>query len=471
MTGPTWNDYKRYLAHEAAPDAKWPTGPAPAFAQLSTDSRQLKAGDWFVPLSGENFEGHKFIAEVLAKGAAGFFYDPTRAPGLAPDQRARGLAVKDPLAALQAIARGWRRDLKNLCVLALTGSNGKTTTKEILTAILREAGPTHSTEASFNNEIGVPKTLLGATREHRYAILEFGARNVGNIRFLCQLAEPDIAAVILIGRAHVGIFGSVEALAATKLEMFRDNPRDAIQVAYADDPRIAAGAKATGRQTITFGIGPTCDCRIAATEWQPDGRMGVTLVVRGETMQVTLAYAHAALPHNAAAATAMALAAGVPLPTIKRGLEGFVGVKGRYQIHRRGTHVLVDDSYNANPDSMRAGLETLKKSFATQRTLLVLGDMLELGDEAAADHAGIGTFVGTTIKPSHLITVGPLSRGMADAAVAAGLPATSVEHFADVADMLRNRPDWQRLGDVIFVKASNGTKLSRVVAQFVGAPS
>jgi UDP-N-acetylmuramoyl-tripeptide--D-alanyl-D-alanine ligase len=324
----TWRQIQTWLGDQA-PGFVAPSAPAPAPTALITDSRRIGRGQWFVPLSGENFDGHQFIAAALAEGAAGYFYAAARAAELPPELRARGVAVTEPLAAMQCLAAGWRRTLTDLKLIALTGSTGKTTTKEMLGAILRAAGPTYATEASFNNEIGVPKTLLQLRPQHRFAAVEFGARMPGNIRFLCNLADPDVVGLINVGMTHVGIFGSVENLLATKLEIFAASGSRAYQVAFHDDPRILAGARATGKPTLTFGADPAADVALVGTEWSKDGTMQVSLRVRGEPLAVRLGVAHTAYPINAAAAAAMASAAGIGATPIAAGLAAFTGIKGR----------------------------------------------------------------------------------------------------------------------------------------------
>ena len=315
-----WNDVQAWLGDRLRQPALPVELPAPQPEQLSTDSRTIRPGDWFVALAGETFDGHAYLFDVMARGAAGFFYDQSRRALVPVDLLGRGIAVRDALEAFQAIAQGWRRQLGDLKLIALTGSTGKTTCKEMLGCILKAAGPAFATQASFNNEIGVPKTLLQLKPEHRYAALEFGARNRGNIAFLCAMAEPGVVGLINVGITHVGIFGSVDALLETKLEIFRDSPDHAVQVAYGDDPRIVAGARKTGKKTMTFGRTAGCDVRTGGDVWNADGSMDVVLDVQGQALSAHFAAAHEAYPVNAAAAVALATAAGVPHGFLKKGL-------------------------------------------------------------------------------------------------------------------------------------------------------
>ncbi len=458
----TWENYRNWLG--AALRGSLPSGPAPALAAWSSDSRSIAMGEWFVPISGENFDGHRFIEAALQRGAAGFFYAAGRRGEFKDEALSRGIAVEDPLAAFQKIASGWRGSLKNLRLLALTGSTGKTTTKEMLSTILQAAGPTLATQGSFNNEVGVPKTLQSLLPEHRYAALEFGARMPGNIKFLCEMASPDVAALINVGVTHLGIFGSLENLLNTKLEIFRNSPRHAVQVAFHDDPRILGAARATGKKTVTFGSDQQADVGLLDSEWHTgDGKMTVKLRLNGKTTDVLFGIAHDAFPINAAAAAAMALAVGVPEAAIIKGLTGFKGVKGRYQIHKIGSLQLIDDTYNANPDSMRAGLATVQRAFKGRRLVLVLGDMLELGDTSAAEHRLVGRERVAPVSPTLLITVGPDGREIAEGARLGGLDPKRIRSFASVDELFAADLKFEELGDVLYAKASNGIKLSKLV--------
>jgi len=457
----TWHDYRRWLGDDTlAP----PNLPAPALADLATDSRTISAGAWFIPLSGESFDGHRYVATALARGAAGFFYAANRASEFSAAERARGLAVPDPLVALQQAASGWRLQMPQLKLIALTGSAGKTTTKDMLAKILCKSGPTLATAANFNNEIGVAKTLQQLLPQQRYAVLEFGARRPGNIEFLCALAHPDVACLLNVGQAHVGIFGSIENLLATKLEIFRTSRAEAVQIAYFDDPRILAGAKATGKATLTFGLGPAADVRIEACDWLPNASgMRVKLRALDQTLAFEMGVAHAMFALNAAAATAMALAAGVDAQCITSGLNGFSGTSGRYQIHRQGHLTVIDDTYNANPESMAAGLNTVSRSFQGRRLGIVVGNMLELGANSEAEHRRIGLELLAPMRPEFIATVGDEAKGFAEGALAGGYPANRLTSFATVEELLAAKMALENRCDVVYIKGSNGVKLSKLV--------
>ena len=469
MSHVTWEEYKAWLGPELK--GPLPAGPAPELRALSTDTRTVKAGQWFVPIAGERFDGHEFIADAMRQGAEGFFYAAARKSEIPAEILAKGLPVGEPLAAFQKLGAGWRLSLKRLKLIGLTGSTGKTTTKEMLSQVLRVAGPTFATHASFNNEVGVPKTLQNLSPEHQYAALEFGARMPGNIKFLCEMAAPDVVGLVNVGIAHLGIFGSVENLLNTKLEIFRDSPRHAVQVAYADDHRIVNGAKNTGKKTLTFGKDAAADVRLVDSLWQAgNGTMTVKLSLLGRSLEIPFGVAHEVFPINAAAAAALATAAGVSSADIVKGLSGFRGVKGRYQVHQVGKLVLIDDTYNANPDSMRAGLTTLGRAFSGKKLVLVLGDMLELGDTSPEEHRKIGKERVAPLSPELLITVGLDALHIAEGAKAAGLAAGNIRSVATIDELDAAGFDYEKAGDVLYAKGSNGIKLGRLVDRLLGAP-
>lgn len=459
---PTWDDYRGWLGSTWV-DGAAPRQTAPDLARISTDTRSITSGDWFLPLSGGNFDGHAFIGEALSKGASGFFYEAKRKADLEAACLARGIAVTNPLEAFQKAASGWRTTLRAIKILALTGSTGKTTTKEMLGGILRNAGETLATQASFNNEIGVPKTLAMLTERHRFAAVEMGARHKGNISFLCELVHPDVVGLLNVGLAHVGEFGSVQNLLDTKLEIFRDSPARAICVASQDDERILKGAKATGKRVLTFGRAKGSDVRVASETWNDDGTMSLALDTPSGRIETRLGIAHEAFPINAAAACAMSLAAGITPEQVSLGLAGFAGIKGRFQVHAKGGLTIIDDTYNANPDSMRAGLTTLSRAYERHGKVVILGDMLELGERSADEHRNIGAFCARVANPELLVAVGQSASHFLEGAAGEGFSAHKTRTFASVDALLAARLPLAEYGKVVYAKGSNGVKLSRLI--------
>jgi UDP-N-acetylmuramoyl-tripeptide--D-alanyl-D-alanine ligase len=286
----------------------------------------------------------------------------------------------------------------------------------------------------------------------------------GNIKFLCELASPDVVGLINVGTAHLGIFGSIENLLATKLEIFRNSPHHAIQVAFHDDPRILENARKTGKKTLTFGVSPDASVSLVKSEWLSDGSMAVELRLPDrDNLKIQFGIAHEVFPLNAAAAVALALAAGTKKSALADGLNGFRGVKGRYYLYRKNGLTIVDDSYNANPESMAAGLATLGRAYHHRDIVLVLGDMLELGSASSQAHYQIGQKLPATLKPRQLITVGPESRQIAAGARAAGFKEQAIASYDTVEELIAADIDWQALGQVLYAKGSNGVKLSKLI--------
>ncbi|MFC3873375.1 UDP-N-acetylmuramoyl-tripeptide--D-alanyl-D-alanine ligase [Neisseria musculi] len=357
--------------------------------RIVTDSRDIQSGDVFFALSGERFDAHDFAAEVLAKGAAAVVVsrqDCAALPG--------ALKVGDTLTALQTLARAWRNEI-NPFVFGITGSGGKTTVKEMLAGILRHRFGKEAvlaTAGNFNNHIGLPLTLLKLTPAHRYAVIEMGMNHFGELAALTQIARPDAALVNNALRAHIGCgFGSVGDIARAKSEIYQGLGADGLALVPAEDAHAAVfQTAAQGLKQQTFGV-QSGDIHAENIVLEPlsctfdlvagNGRAAVRLPVPGRHNVA-----------NAAAAAALALAAGLSLQEVSDGLCGFTNIKGRLNVKRgiNGTTVL-DDTYNANPDSMKAALDVLAR-FPAPR-VFVMGDIGELGDsEAAAMHAEVGAY-------------------------------------------------------------------------------
>jgi UDP-N-acetylmuramoyl-tripeptide--D-alanyl-D-alanine ligase len=416
-----------------------------------------------VPLRGESFDGHRFIPEVLARGATAFFYEPGR---FQPDasQASHAIAVESTLAAYQAVARAWRLSLP-VKVIGLTGSAGKTTTKEMLAFVLAQCGDSIATVGSLNNEVGVPQTLLRLRPTTRYAALELAARHCGDIRLLTEIACPDTALCLNVGTAHLGEFGGEENLLNTKLEIFRHAPEGAALIPNFDDPRILAPARAlSNHRVLSFGRGIGADVQIVSHDWLSEtGGMRVSLQALGQPLTVELKHAHEAYPINVAAVVAGALGTGISREAIMAGLAAFEPPAGRFRV-LRGEHLtLVDDAYNANPDSMRIGIQSLTRLFPGRRHVLVLGDMLELGADSDRLHREVGS-AAADLHPAFLITVGQQGALIHEAAIQRGMNAANTKHFRTTKELQEHHLSWASLGDVIFLKASHGIGLQGLVS-------
>jgi UDP-N-acetylmuramoyl-tripeptide--D-alanyl-D-alanine ligase len=373
------------------------------------------------------------------------------------------VVVDDVTAALGRLARHVVDTLPDVVVLAMTGSQGKTGTKDYLAHVLADAGPTVATRGNFNNELGVPLTVLRAGPETRYLVVEMGARGVGHIARLCEIAPPQVAAVLNVGTAHIGEFGDREAIARAKGEIVEALPADGTAVLNADDDLVAAMATRTNATVSTFGSAPA---DVAVDEITADelGRQSFELTHRGSGATVHLDQVGAFQWRNAAAAAAMALAAGLDLDAVADSL-GDAASASRWRMElteRPDGLVVLNDAYNANPESMRAALETLAGigTRSGRRTVAVLGEMLELGEDAAAAHTGVGTYA-AEVGVDLLVTVGPTADAIAqgfEAAGAGGVTITTAGRDAAV-EWLRHNVS---AADVVLVKASRGAALELI---------
>jgi UDP-N-acetylmuramoyl-tripeptide--D-alanyl-D-alanine ligase len=430
-------------------------GPDADFDSVSTDSRSILPRQLFIALRGEKFDGARFAAETLEKGAAGVVVNHYGAPPVSP-----AILVEDTRLALGKLAAHWRGRF-SIPVAAITGSNGKTTVKEMLSAILSaetgDEGRVLATKGNLNNDIGCPLTILKLRSRHRYAVLEMGMNHFGELAYLSHIAAPTVALVNNAQSAHVGFLGSVQAIAKAKGEIFQGLATDGVAIINADDPHAAMWYNMnTSRPIISFGF---------SSEAQVRGEMscdetGVSLLIHLPAGLVTV---HLQVPgehnaRNALAAAACALAMGVSTSAIESGLSAFTGVKGRLQA-RQGLHgaLFIDDTYNANPDSAKAAIEVLGRR--SGRKILVLGDMGELGDASESLHAQVG-LAARQAGVDRLFALGDMS---VSAARAFGAGARHYERIEELLADLENdlAPD-----ATVLVKGSRFMKMERVVESF-----
>ncbi len=443
-------------AHTLLPDSHLVGDAATAVLRVHSDTRSLRAGDLFVALRGERFDAHDFLAQAEASGAVAALAERGLAAAGLP-----GLEVADTRIALGTLATGWRRGI-DLPLIAVTGSNGKTTVTQMIAAILRawlgDAG--FSTEGNFNNDIGVPLTLLRLRADqHRAAVVELGMNHPGEIAQLAAMAAPTIALVNNAQREHQEFMASVEAVARENGSVIASLAADGVAVFPADEDHTALWRTLAGnRRVITFALGAQAVADVTAdADWTGD-HWAVSLHTPEGDARLRLHIAGRHNVKNALAATCCALAAGCPLAAIARGLDDFSAVKGRSQasrIERAGLHVtLVDDSYNANPDSVRAAIDVLAGLPAPR--WLVLGDMGEVGERGPEFHREVGTCARSAGIES-LWTAGPLC---AHAASAYGAGA---RHFDAVEALLIALPEAPAASSVL-VKGSRFMRMERVAA-------
>jgi UDP-N-acetylmuramoyl-tripeptide--D-alanyl-D-alanine ligase len=428
-------------------------GPDGVVRRVSTDSRAIQPGDLFFALRGEKFDGGAFAAQALQRGAAGVVLDRTQAPEIGD-----ALRVDDTRLALGHLAAAWRQRF-GIPLAAITGSNGKTTVKEMLAAILRaETGSDDAvlaTEGNLNNDIGVPLTLLRLRPRHRFAVLEMGMNHAGEIDHLTRIARPDVALVNNATTAHIGLLGSVEAIARAKGEIFNGLGAGGIALFNADDAHAGLWRDANAaRSIIDFGMR-----QAARVHGQFDAARGTLAVeLPGCRLDVTLRVAGVHNAMNALAAAAAAFALDASPACIVEGLAGFSGIAGRLQ-KKPALHgaTFIDDTYNANPDSMRAALAVL--ALQPGRRLVVLGDMGELGAEAPAMHAEIGR-AARAAGVERLFALGDLSR---EAVAAFG---TGAMHFERIEELLAEVENALAADAVVLVKGSRFMQMERVVKSF-----
>ena len=430
------------------------SGSNAAFGAVISDSRALEPGALFVALRGERFDGHQFVPEAQQKGAAGALVERQVAAALPQ------VVVPDALAGLTAFAAAWRCAFDGK-VVGITGSNGKTTVKEMTAAILGQLGPCLATQGNLNNHIGVPLTLCRLEEAHRYAVIEMGANHVREIAHLAALAEPTVGLVINAGPAHLEGFGGLDGVARGKGEMFEALGPEGTAVINADD-RFAAfwhGLARRAGRVITFGMREAAD--VSAQNIQGLlGEAGFTtrfdLVAPAGQRRIELALAGDHNVMNALAAAAAAMAAGASLDAVQRGLASMRAVAGRLEV-KPALHGarLIDDAYNANPGSLRVGLRAL--STVPGERWLVLGEMAELGAEGPQLHAEMGAFA-RECGVSRLLAVGD---GSKPAVETFGPGAT---WYAGTDDLINDLRAQLRAGLTIYVKGSRVNRLERVTA-------
>jgi UDP-N-acetylmuramoyl-tripeptide--D-alanyl-D-alanine ligase len=434
------------------------------------DSRKVGTGALFLALPGERVDGHDFAAAAVAGGAAGVLAArPVDAPAVLVGEPANPSASTAEqgarlLSALGALATEVARRLPGLEIVGLTGSSGKTSTKDLVAAVLAPLGPTVAPPGSFNNELGHPWTVLRADRVTQHLVLELAARGLGHIAAQCRIAPPRIGVVLNVGRAHLGEFGSPDAVAVAKGELVEALPpaaRGGVAVLNADDPRVAAMAARTAARVVTFGVREPADVAAEDVELDELGRARFRMRTPAGATDVELQLVGAHQVGNALAAAAVALELGADLELVADVLsEAEPGSRWRMEVTERPDGVtVINDAYNANPESMRAGLEALAAIAGDDRRgWAVLGAMGELGEASADAHAEVGRLAGR-LGVSRLLAVG--SAGYPTGYDSAGNGGESMV-VPDVAAALQVLHERLRPGDVVLVKASRAVGLERV---------
>lgn len=416
------------------------------------DSRNAVPGGLFVAFEGEHVDGHDYAARAAELGAAAVLGSrPTALPTV---------VVEDVQRALQVLAANVVARLRDrLIVVGVTGSQGKTSTKDLIAAALARVAPTVSTVGNLNNEIGAPLSMLRADGTTRFLVLEMGASHIGDIALLTGLVQPDVAVVLAVGQAHLGEFGSREAIATAKSELVQGLAPGGTAILNADDPRVMDMRSLTDGPVLTFGRSESADVRVIDLALDPFGRSSFTLRTTDDSAAVVLPIVGAHMALNAAAAAAAGLGAGVPLDVSASAFTTASLSKWRMELRDLECGAtLLNDSYNASPDSTRAALDALA-AIAGSRRIAVLGEIRELGDESDALNRAAGEYAAT--RADVVLTVGEAARPIADGA---GERALAMAGSGAAIEWLRHH---LTDGDVVLVKASRGAHLDEVAAALV----
>jgi len=434
------------------------------FSGICIDSRVITADELFLALKGEAYDGHDFIPDVLRRGIGGVIMaEPKADPSMLAELKQRGVVcvtVKETLKALGALAAFHRRRAK-VSVIAVTGSNGKTTTREMTASILSQSASVLATSGNLNNEIGLPLTLLKLRPEHQWAVLELGMNHAGEIRRLAEICNPDIGIITNVGSAHLEGLGSIEGVMRAKGELLEKIKPEGAAVLNADDPRVLKLAAAWKGRRLLFGKSDRADVRAVSVS-QKGRKTRFKIAVAGKDIAVSLNIPGKFMISNALAAAAAAHMAGFTAAEIRAGLEKARPVTGRMNIYstRRGIH-LIDDTYNANPDSMSAAIRTLQALAEGQRTALVAGDMLELGAHAEALHKKIGT-VAAGLHISKIFFTGEYGKAVLAGARDQGMDPQDI-YTGSREQIITRLAAWLQEGDWVLVKGSRAMGMEKIV--------
>jgi len=429
-----------------------------AVTSLTVDSRDVRPGALYVALRGERRDGHEYAAAALGGGAAAALVE-------------REIAAVGPVVvvgntgqALLDLAAEERGSLSSR-VVGITGSTGKTCTKDFAAAVLSARYGVRASPASFNNEVGVPLTILGADEGTEALVCEMGSRGVGHIAMLCRVARPDIGIVTNVGVAHLELFGSRENIVRSKAELVEALPTNGVAVLNADDPVVRTYAGRTGARVVTFGTSPDADVRAVDVELDDEARASFTLLAGGERERVELAVPGEHMVENALAAAACGMAVGVTLAECAAALKGARVSAWRMETFTTSDGVrVINDAYNANPTSMAAALRSARWVARGRRLVAVLGHMAELGPISQEEHERIGSLV-ARLEVDRLITVGDQAREIERAAVRDGVALRDVANHGTVDEALIDLRTSVRQEDVVLIKASRVAGLERLAEE------
>jgi len=423
---------------------------------VSSDTRRIETGNLFVAISGERFDGHEFVREAVQAGASASlvsveWYAQTGNGGSVNGVQ---IVVPDVIAALQKFAF-WYRNQFELPVIAVTGSSGKTTTKDMISAVLGKRYQVFKTLGNLNSQLGVSEGLFSLAQDHNIAVIELGMTQAGELDRLAKLVRPSVGVITNVGAAHIEYFDSIEGIARAKGEILDHLPPDGSAILNADDPLVMAESGRSKAQLITFGRSRDADIRLIASETETSGSS--FSLSDGSQFRINLMGEHQIM--NALVAVTAGRLFGIDDESIACALEEMTPTTMRMEIKEIGRVRLINDTYNANPSSMEAALKALALNCG--RKLAILGDMLELGDHSVKAHREIGKQAAGVVNL--IITVGEHAREIADAALVEGMSATQVFACSSNDEAISTALERIRDGDMILVKGSRGMKMETIV--------
>ncbi len=443
----SWGDVARFAGGRLVSGS-----PDDAFDSISTDTRTIKNGEAFWALKGEKYDAHSFLNAELAKKASGWIVEESKVASLKIPFPPRLIAVSNSLRALQALAAHHRKKF-DIPVIGITGSNGKTTTKEMLKSILSELGPVCASPGNWNNQIGVPLSVLQLDSTHRWAVFELADSHPGDIKEISQIAQPTLAVFTNIGPDHIEFYGSMEANFKTKLELLDYVSQDAPVVINSDDPWLSSLEGRLGGRAVTFGEAPLCRVRFSGEE----------IVIDRHKIIVHLKALGKLSKYNAVAATAAALALGITPETIRLGLEKYKPFAMRMEkvSHLSGCEIILD-AYNANPASMKASIESFISEFPNKKKILILGDMKELGEQSVSFHTELGDWL-STLPVDKIYLAGPEMKATAEA-LSKRKPPFALNYQKNPADWIDELKKSIHKNSACLFKASRAMKFEDVYA-------
>jgi len=441
---------------------------------ICTDSRSIRRGDLFVALQGDRFDGHQFVPAVLAKGAVGalvhdgYRWQGRRQTSMGTRNEPFVFGVQDPLFAYQQLATHYRSRF-TLPVVAVTGSNGKTTTKDMVAGVLAERWRTLKTEANYNNRIGVPHTLFRLTAKHQAAVIEMGVDHRGQTTRLCEIVRPTVGVITNIGPDHLEFFGGMEGSAQAKAELLDMLPADGTAILNADDHYFDYLAARARCRVLSFGLSEKAQVRAVNVMSDPrDGTtFGLLLPGKSRPLPVGIKVHGAHNVTNALAAAAVGYSLNLSGVMIGQGLAKFRPAAMRSQVLSHHGVQIINDCYNANPASMQAALQLLGSWTPARQRVAVLGDMLELGREGQQLHRDLGRFA-ARLPLSRLIACGELGREIAAGAGQAGMPEQAIHVVSDASAAAEALRKLVGRGDVVLVKGSRGMRMEQIVQSLTG---